>query len=343
MHLSSSPSLFQPSRGRQAAEAKSQPCARVSAAMAGSQERPPASSDHNSTTSASGPETVVAIGGESRLSAQVHLRHHTKPPAHHIVQSAGNAAKAFIGMLPGVPSIMPSGPEVLYPTERSSIFLNAGPQPKGYRQQDHLSKSQTQDSDSTEKSSEEGSTTDSHTSADHQQSSGLLRRRKTKKTKKKRYIRTGFQNPWDSWHKPTILQVWNGMSWKEDSENAGHTSFKAFQAAIEEAHNKESRSFTEAEKQQVAGVDSSANGESAGEKVSLTLKTSDDQEHIKLDADDLRLRVPDFDGKDSGTAHEGQVRATWLGHASCLVQMPALVQGSSEPIRVLFDPIFSAR
>ncbi|KAH8114286.1 Metallo-hydrolase/oxidoreductase [Phellopilus nigrolimitatus] len=53
----------------------------------------------------------------------------------------------------------------------------------------------------------------------------------------------------------------------------------------------------------------------------------------------INVVKPDFDASDTS---KDAVKATWLGHASFLVEFP--VQEDSEPpIRVLFDPIFSER
>ncbi|KAI0684086.1 beta-lactamase superfamily domain-containing protein [Cytidiella melzeri] len=52
----------------------------------------------------------------------------------------------------------------------------------------------------------------------------------------------------------------------------------------------------------------------------------------------VKVVQPDF-GRD--TNDEGVIKATWVGHAGFLVQMPKL--GSLEPVRILFDPMWSDR
>ncbi|KAF8580254.1 Metallo-hydrolase/oxidoreductase, partial [Ramaria rubella] len=50
-----------------------------------------------------------------------------------------------------------------------------------------------------------------------------------------------------------------------------------------------------------------------------------------------KLVKPDFG---EHTSNEGVVKATWLGHAGFMVQLPKDPTGSNEPIRILFDPIW---
>lgn len=212
------------------------------------------------------------------LRHRTHCRHHVRPPPHHVVQPSGSTSQSILENIPLLPSLLPTSPEVLYPTERTSVFRDAGPK------------------------AEVSSSVIKEESLD--------------------YIRTGFQNPWDSWHKPTLLEVWNGLSWS-DSENGGHTSFKAYQSAIEEAQRKETGQASDSE----------------------TLTNPPESPHVRtpstendakeLSPMDLHLRAPEFHNPHG-------IKSTWLGHASLLLQFPPLHE-TGEPIRVLFDPIFSLR
>lgn len=128
------------------------------------------------------------------------------------------------------------------------------------------------------------------------------------------YIRTGFRNPWSSWHKPHAEEYWHGLHWgKSDNFEPGSESSR--QAEDQERGDK-------AEHDSIP-FDVSPNIQARS--------TTGDQ------ADDLQIVEPDF-----GLVEKGVVQATWLDHASVLLQLPA-PHGTSDgnPIRVLFDPIFS--
>ncbi len=63
------------------------------------------------------------------------------------------------------------------------------------------------------------------------------------------------------------------------------------------------------------------------------------QQKIKIASKQLlTVQEPSFDFD----ASHGKLKATWLGHAGVLLQLPPLNAGE-QPIRVLFDPIFSQR
>lgn len=51
----------------------------------------------------------------------------------------------------------------------------------------------------------------------------------------------------------------------------------------------------------------------------------------------VKVRKPDW-----GVAHSDKLRATWLGHASFLIELPA-TPGAERGIRILCDPVFSER
>lgn len=98
----------------------------------------------------------------------------------------------------------------------------------------------------------------------------------------------GFQNPWPSWAKPSLYEVWSGLSWTEQFQHL----------------------------------------DDQGEKLAADSKSSEVQV----------LPTPDFSAGDQ----DGKVRTWWLGHAGVLIQFPPSTPGQ-EPLRILFDPIFSQR
>lgn len=53
----------------------------------------------------------------------------------------------------------------------------------------------------------------------------------------------------------------------------------------------------------------------------------------------VKSRTPTFGGSEPNTA---QAKATWLGHACFLLELPA-APGASRGARILFDPVWSHR
>jgi N-acyl-phosphatidylethanolamine-hydrolysing phospholipase D len=51
---------------------------------------------------------------------------------------------------------------------------------------------------------------------------------------------------------------------------------------------------------------------------------------------------PDKQGDDHDISQKNQIKATWLGHACFLVELPERL-GLSRGPRILFDPVFSDR
>lgn len=101
----------------------------------------------------------------------------------------------------------------------------------------------------------------------------------------------GFVNPWPSWVKPSLAEIWSGLTW-------GATS-----------------------------VDED------------TDEGSEDHEAGSSATTQLDVVQPDFGT--AGDQHPGRVRTWWLGHAGVLVEFPG--GEGQEPLRILFDPIFSQR
>lgn len=128
------------------------------------------------------------------------------------------------------------------------------------------------------------------------------------------YIRTGFRNPWPSWHKPQVEDYWYGLHWGKAS-----TSESASLQKLEEGQR----------------------GDKAVDDMHPMNVSLDSQKQSLMEDEENELQIvePEFDSRE-----ESIVQATWLGHATVLLQLPNLDSTSSgKPIRILFDPIFSMR
>ncbi|KAL4400180.1 N-acylphosphatidylethanolamine-specific phospholipase D [Malassezia pachydermatis] len=112
-----------------------------------------------------------------------------------------------------------------------------------------------------------------------------------------------FQNPWDSWHKPTIAELVQGLEW---GERDGNRMFPSILGSLKDMF--------------IAPMEGKLPRPSYLSRVNVP----------------LHVQKPDF------SFAEERVKATWLGHAGSLVQLPPLTPGD-RPFTVLFDPIFSAR
>lgn len=179
-------------------------------------------------------------------------------------------------------------------------------------------------------------------------------------------VRTGFHNPWKSWHKPTVAEVWQGLEWGEDHDPAidyamqdahltsspasspssalegyGHVLAEPYRDSrpstpdLGEAPSSARRSRSRPSRRESKGPNSS--GYFTQQNVPSTAPYTR-QQQIKMACKQLlTVQSPCFDF-DS----DAKLKATWLGHAGVLVQLPSL-SPKGEPIRVLFDPIFSQR
>ncbi len=124
---------------------------------------------------------------------------------------------------------------------------------------------------------------------------------------------TGFRNPWPSWHKPTQTETWEALRWGQDDDSC-------IQLAASHLPS------------------------------SPPLKPESDRRPNFSDIDDwprstgaqaaclLRVQEPDF----AFDPAVDRAKVTWLGHAGILLQLPPLRE-AGEPVRCLFDPIFSMR
>ncbi|KAN0064769.1 hypothetical protein ACQY0O_001826 [Thecaphora frezii] len=170
-------------------------------------------------------------------------------------------------------------------------------------------------------------------------------------------VRTGFRNPWRSAAKPTAMQVWNALQWGEDTD-------PAIGVAMQLAERVQSKGGYRDDEGQNDGRDGEDDNDDRedddgdGQQRRLfdppwQLTTSAPLEaQARAAASLLHAVTPDF-----SFAPGQKSKTTWLGHASALVQLAPLVSASStsssssssaaaaaaEPVRLLFDPIFSMR
>jgi N-acyl-phosphatidylethanolamine-hydrolysing phospholipase D len=120
----------------------------------------------------------------------------------------------------------------------------------------------------------------------------------------------GFRNPWPSWQKPSWRDSLRSLEWGQgDDDPCVRLAASHLDDASAGPTPARLPAFAD-----LAGWPSSTGAQAA-----------------RL----LRLQDPDF-------AYARGARATWLGHAGCLVQLPPLAPGGA-PFRCLFDPIFAAR
>ena len=130
----------------------------------------------------------------------------------------------------------------------------------------------------------------------------------------------GFQNPWDSWLKPSAAQVVQGLEWGERDGSTVQTQHASWVSQLRHSFSlRPSSPDTRSE---------------TPEKESGFLPLDFLRRRPSLP---LHVEKPDFAFGDTDRA-----RATWLGHAGVLVQLPSL-DGTLRPFHALFDPIFSAR
>jgi hypothetical protein len=121
-------------------------------------------------------------------------------------------------------------------------------------------------------------------------------------------VRTGFRNPWPSWHTPTLREIWDGLSWRADETQSS----------------------------------SAAPGDAEEQ---LHAAAADDDKQAAAELAPLRVLAPDFHAP---ATQKRRVGATWLGHAGVLLQLPSLRSGAADAgeddcVRLVCDPIFSDR
>lgn len=115
----------------------------------------------------------------------------------------------------------------------------------------------------------------------------------------------GFCNPWPSFHKATKQELWQALEWGQDSD-------PAIQLAASHPLLADTRDNT-------------------------TTTPSPSTQAAQL----LQVDKPDFAFSPNQDGVRG-AKTTWLGHAGILLQLAPLNQGAN-PVRIIFDPIFSLR
>ncbi len=124
---------------------------------------------------------------------------------------------------------------------------------------------------------------------------------------------TGFRNPWPSWHRPTQRQIWEALEWGPDQD-------PSIQLAASHLSEAELVKPGPGRRPNFSNIDDWPRSTGA--------------QAAQL----LRSQQPDFEF----ISATSRAKTTWLGHASVLLQFAPLT-GSGEPLRCLFDPVFSMR
>ncbi|KAH6618220.1 beta-lactamase superfamily domain-containing protein [Chaetomium sp. MPI-SDFR-AT-0129] len=124
----------------------------------------------------------------------------------------------------------------------------------------------------------------------------------------------GFRNPWPSWHKHTRAELLQSLQWGDLNDGcvelaASHIPDSPTPPKPDEKH-----------RPRFGDINDWPN--SPGAKAAQL----------------LQVETPDFSFPSGSKA-----KATWLGHAGVLVQLPPLDSPNGRPVRVLFDPLFSSR
>lgn len=117
----------------------------------------------------------------------------------------------------------------------------------------------------------------------------------------------GFQNPWPSFHKATKQEFWRALEWGQDADTA---------IQLAASH---------------LDLPSDSHAISSKKKSQSTQVQTDQL---------LQTEKPDFSFVPNERA---RAKTTWLGHAGMLLQLPPIKPDDGNPIRIIFDPIFSHR
>ncbi|KAK3693025.1 beta-lactamase superfamily domain-containing protein [Podospora appendiculata] len=134
----------------------------------------------------------------------------------------------------------------------------------------------------------------------------------------------GFRNPWPSWHKPTHAEIWDSLQWGEDDDPCIELAASHLSGVPAPPYPPDKTKLPH-----FSDVDDWPN--STGAKAARLLSIQDPDFSFTTTTTTLTPTQP-----------TPKAKATWLGHAGILVQLPPLTP-SSRPIRCLFDPIFSMR
>ncbi|KAL2167697.1 hypothetical protein VTG60DRAFT_916 [Thermothelomyces hinnuleus] len=132
----------------------------------------------------------------------------------------------------------------------------------------------------------------------------------------------GFRNPWPSWHRPTLAETWNSFRWGGDGDGCVEL---AASHLPDRADDDPAQPQDPPKNMRPSFADAREGPDSVGAKAARL----------------LRVETPDFSFP-PGT--KAKAKATWLGHAGVLVQLPPLDDAKlGRPVRALFDPLFGDR
>ncbi|KAL2194382.1 beta-lactamase superfamily domain-containing protein [Corynascus similis CBS 632.67] len=125
----------------------------------------------------------------------------------------------------------------------------------------------------------------------------------------------GFRNPWPSWHRPTAAEKWNSFQWGEDDD--GCIELAASRLVSNQVPHKPPKNM----------------------RPTFPDLTTDWPNSIGAKAARLlQVEKPDFSFPTGSRA-----KATWLGHAGVLLQLPSPEGDHGRPVTAIFDPLFGAR
>lgn len=141
-------------------------------------------------------------------------------------------------------------------------------------------------------------------------------------------VRTGFRNPWRSWHQPSPLQVWSGLQWGAGGATATGSGRVEDPLMLEEPAMPSEWMDSPMSSARPSLDQPLEDGDASP---SLTPPFSDTQVATQPIA-----QWPAVLGRD-------ETRTTWIGHASVLLELPVPSRQGDGVLRLLFDPIFSER
>ncbi|PWY99566.1 Metallo-hydrolase/oxidoreductase [Testicularia cyperi] len=146
-----------------------------------------------------------------------------------------------------------------------------------------------------------------------------------------------FRNPWPSWHKPTLAEVWQGLEWGEDRDTSIDYAMQDVKLESEASTIQQAQYSDDPTHKSDADPPT---GTPTTTRVPAA-QSSRAERCRQAAAQLLQVEQPDFSFHPKSSS-SSSLKATWLGHAGVLLQLAPLSPGS-EPTRVLFDPIFSQR
>ncbi|KAK3361679.1 beta-lactamase superfamily domain-containing protein [Lasiosphaeria ovina] len=132
-----------------------------------------------------------------------------------------------------------------------------------------------------------------------------------------------FRNPWPSWRKPGLAEVAGNLEWGADLDPCINLAASRLSTVAAPPNPPE-----QSRRPTFGDIKDWPN--STGAKAARLLAVQEP---------DLSFPQP------SGAPGQAKAKVTWLGHATILLQLPALPGSApgSRPLRCLFDPMFSMR